>query len=686
MKVFRYSRVLIAIIAIGLLAALCIDVQRHEVEKQNTRVDLAIDYEGLQELAQREGLPEDEVLQQAKDAGITSLAVYETTFKKLNENGKTTAVSGARLLESYHDGTLTDPAWRRLVEEGAIKGTEVYVTGHDKRTYREVKEDLFRRLGADRVTVLTAGDEEVLAVKAHYESLMKMNLGMPTDEMQKVNDAGFYVLARPSNYEKCTPDDVRAVFARLDGFRISEIVFSGNQVLGTTKALQTTIDEMKARDLNLGLIEAVSQLQFYKQDGMEEVAKGLGYDKVARLYSIPKDEQPKLKIDTAVERWANTDMERNIRIDLLRIYDKPSPNMSLMETNMKYFRDTHEALLRHGFTVGPAETFPAFYPSKYLRAVLMLGVAAAGVLYLSLVIPRLNASRRAQLVLFAICALGAAVPVLMGNGAKIRVLAAFVSANVFPALAVIWQLDRLRARQREKRRLVSLIVTGALALFATGVLSYVGAAYLSGALADTEYLLEFHIFRGIKLTFLLPLVLVGIAFLQRFDIFDGRMDDTDGVVAQMKKILDMPVRIKTLLIGLVVLAAAVVFVARSGHTSGMPVSSLELRFRAMLEQAFYARPRTKELLIGHPAFLLAWMAFYRKWPTMVLGALVLVATIGQGSMVETFAHMRTPVYMSFMRGIGGIVLGASIGAVCMMLVELWQWLLAKAAAAVKESK
>ena len=684
MKVFRYSRVLIAIIAIGLLAALCIDVQRHEVEKQNTRVDLAIDYEGLQKLAQREGLPEDEVLQQAKDAGITSLAVYETTFKKLNENGKTTAVSGARLLESYHDGTLTDPAWRRLVEEGAIKGTEVYVTGHDKRTYREVKEDLYRRLGADRVTVLTAGDEEVLAVKAHYESLMKMNLGMPTDEMQKVNDAGFYVLARPSNYEKCTPDDVRAVFARLDGFRISEIVFSGNQVLGTTKALQTTIDEMRARDLNLGLIEAVSQLQFYKQDGMEEVAKGLGYDKVARLYSIPKDEQPKLKIDTAVERWANTDMERNIRIDLLRIYDKPSPNMTLMETNMKYFRDTHEALLRHGFTVGPAETFPAFYPSKYLRAVLMLGVAAAGVLYLSLVIPRLNASRRAQLVLFAICALGAAVPVLMGNGAKIRVLAAFASANVFPALAVIWQLDRLRARRREKRRLVSLIVTGALALFATGVLSYVGAAYLSGALADTEYLLEFRIFRGIKLTFLLPLVLVGIAFLQRFDIFDGRMDDTDGVVAQMKKILDMPVRIKTLLIGLVVLAAAVVFVARSGHTSGMPVSSLELRFRAMLEQAFYARPRTKELLIGHPAFLLAWMAFYRKWPTMVLGALVLVATIGQGSMVETFAHMRTPVYMSFMRGIGGLVLGAGIGAVAMILVELWQAIMARAGK--KESK
>ena len=224
-KVFRYSAFLIAVIVIGLAAALVIDVQRHQVETANTRVDMAIDYEGLQELAQREGLPEDEVLAQAKDAGITSLAVYETTFKKLNENGKATAIAGARLLESYHDGTLTDPAWRALVESGKIVGTEAYVTGHDAQTYQEVKEDLLRRLGASRVTVLQAGDQEVLAVKAHYESLMKMNIGMPTDEMRKVNDAGFYVLARPSNYEKCTDDDVKAVFARLDGFKISEIVF-----------------------------------------------------------------------------------------------------------------------------------------------------------------------------------------------------------------------------------------------------------------------------------------------------------------------------------------------------------------------------------------------------------------------------------------------------------------------------
>ena len=679
MKVFKYNRWLILVIIIGLAAALAISFQRHAVEQANRQVDMAIDYEGLQELAEREGLPEAEVLKQAKDAGITSLAVYETTFKKLNANGKAVAIAGSQIRANYHSGALTDPVWRQLVADGKIQGDVIYIVGHDAQTWKELKEDLPRRLGEDRVQLYTVGSEEVMAVKAHYESFLKMNIGMPTDEMKAVNDAGFYDMARPSDYEECSKEDVQAVFKRLDGVKVSEVVFSGSQSLGAPKSLQTTIDEMKDRQLTLGLIEATTQLQFYKQDGMEEIAKGMGYDKIARLYSIPKDEQPKLKIDAAVERWSNTDEERNIRIDLMRIYDKPSPNMSLMATNMKYFQDTHYKLVAHGYTIGPASTFASFYPSKLLRAVIMAGVAAAGVLYLSLVIPRLNARPKYQYVLFLLFALLAVVPVLMGNGTKIRAVAALASANVFPALALIWQLDRVRAfRDKAKVSLPRIIITAALALFVTGALSYIGAAYLSGSLADTEYLLEFQIFRGIKLTFILPLILVGIAFLQRFDIFDGRMDDTDGVMNQLSKIMDMPVKIKTLVIMLVVLLAGVVFVARSGHTSGMPVSNLELRFRAFLEQAFYARPRTKELLIGHPAFMLAAMAFWRKWPTMVLFALVLVAAIGQGSMVETFAHMRTPVYMSFMRGIGGIVLGAAIGAVAMVLIELWQVILSKA--------
>lgn len=669
MKQFKYNKFLILLIAIGLLVALAIDAERYQVESRNKSVELIMDYEDLVELAEKEGAAPEAVLAKAREAGVTSLAVYETTFKKLNVNGKAAAVNGSAILAACQTGGISDEGWRRLAETGQIKGTNVYVTGHRQQTFQEVHEDLVRRLGAGRVREMTVSGQRVLEVKANYEELEKMDLGMPTDEMQAVNDAGFYVLARPTNYSRCTRDDIDAFYDRLDGFRVSGIVFSGSQTLGAPDESEYMAEQMLRRDLTLGMIEGVTQLQFFHQDGMLDIARAMDYH-AARLYSIPKDEQRKMKIDEAVDRWDVTDDERNIRFNLLKTFEKPAPGMTLLETNMAYVSGVRDKLEAHGFTMGRAGVFEHFYPSPLTRALVILGIAAACVLYLTLVVPDLQPKYvYGLLLLFAAASL---TPVLMGHGNKIRVAAALAAANVFPAVSVLWMLDRIRGRTPDGScGLLRMICTAAAALAACGIMSYAGAAYLSGALADTEYLLEVNIFRGIKLTFILPIILVAVGFLQRFDVFDGKMDDTEGFLAQFKKLLDMPVKVKTLLGLLLVLVAGVVFVARSGHTMGMPVSSAELKLRAFLEQAMYARPRTKEFMIGHPAFMLAVMAWFRKWPTMALFALVLVATIGQGSMVETFAHMRSPIFMSFARGIGGILLGGCVGAFCMVLVDLW---------------
>ncbi len=668
---FRYNRLLCIVILIGLAASLIINVRRHEAEQRNMTVDYAIDYESLLELAEREGLPPSKVLADAKEAGFTSLAVYERTFKKMNLSGKATAVPGASILERYESGALASAEWRAMVERGEIVGTEVYVTSHDPLTYREVKEDLIRRLGADRVRAFVADGREALAVKAQYKSFEKMHLGMPTDEMRAVNEAGFTVIARPTNYVKATPEDVAAMFRRLDGIRVSELIFSGKEALGAPDAIDAVVEECRARDLTLGLIEAPTQLQFYEQKGLLDMARKMDY-RAARLYSIAKDEMEKIAIPVAIERWVNTDEERNIRVDLLRIFEKPELGKTLYETNMDYFRATRDALAAHGFSFGPASWFEPFEPPRALRALVMVGVAAAGVLYLSLVLPWLNRRPKAELMLFAAVALIMAVPVLMGHGGKIRLMASLASANLFPSIAMLWMLDRIRDREPNPAwPLPRLIGAAVLALWVTGALSFIGAAYLSGSLSDVEYFLEVNIFRGIKLTFVMPLVLVAVGFMQRFDLFGGALAEGDDALTQIRRLMDRPVTVQMLAALFVALIAGVIFIARSGHNMGMPVSGLELRFRAFLEQAMYARPRSKELLIGHPAFMLAAFAWARKWPSIVFFALVMAATIGQGSMVETFAHMRTPVMMSVARGIGGIVLGAGIGAVLMIAAEAW---------------
>ena len=65
--------------------------------------------------------------------------------------------------------------------------------------------------------------------------------------------------------------------------------------------------------------------------------------------------------------------------------------------------------------------------------------------------------------------------------------------------------------------------------------------------------------------------------------------------------------------------------------------------------------------------MLAVAAFLKKFPKKILLFLTLVATIGQSSMVETFAHVHTPIFVSFMRGIDGLVPGAAFGAIAILI-------------------
>ena len=168
MKSFQYNKLLIVLIIAGLIASLAIDFQRHEVEVANNTIELVMDYEDVVELAQREGMATEDVMAQVKEAGITSLAVYETTFKKFNVNGKATAVNGSQLLANYYSGAMTDTNWRQLVESGQVKGTYIYVSSRDSKIFQEVHEDLLRRLGSDRVKLLNVSGQNILEVKDSF--------------------------------------------------------------------------------------------------------------------------------------------------------------------------------------------------------------------------------------------------------------------------------------------------------------------------------------------------------------------------------------------------------------------------------------------------------------------------------------------------------------------------------------
>ena len=220
MKKFFYNQTLLIVIGIGLFASLIIAGQRYFVESENMQVDLAVDYKSVVDLAEREGLELDDVLKQVKDAGVTSLAIYDSSLEKLALSGKVFALSGSEILGNYQSGTLTNELWRQTIEFGLIAPNRVYVIGGDLDSYYDTKEALIQRLGEERVKIFAVGGIEVIEVKSQFGELMKMPLGLPRDEMNKARAAGFMILARPMNFRKCSAENVEFVFDRIKNYPI----------------------------------------------------------------------------------------------------------------------------------------------------------------------------------------------------------------------------------------------------------------------------------------------------------------------------------------------------------------------------------------------------------------------------------------------------------------------------------
>lgn len=661
---FKYNRVLLAMMLVGLIAALMINWQRHMVEENSSRVELVMDYEDIMELAHTEGESAESLFQQFKEAGITTLAVYDTTLEKLHKDGKLTVLAGVDVLEKNKGLQKTVSPAKVYIFANPV------VTADD--TYTEVKSDLIRRLGAERVREVPDANYRILEVDGNYEKLIKWNLGLSRQEIREAAGKGFFVMLRPTNFTKVEPDDVHSVFERSAGIdNVSGLMFVGDEVLGYPDLLPLTAESMKKRDMTLGLIEHPLQLQFLRQEGLTQLAVLLNYQ-AARVYVIPKDEQPKLKIDEAIQRWVVTDQERNIRINLLRKYDKAEGNRTVIETNLDYVTGIKEGLLEKGFVLGKASTFPAYFPSPLLLALVILAATAAGVLYLTQVFPF---PARYQYILLACLGAVLIFPVFKGSGTLVRQMAALASAILVPALAMTWQLDRWRKRQTTGPvSLGRIVLDGAVSLTLTVLLSLVGGMYVASLLGDVRFLLEMEIFRGVKATFILPLVLITLTYLTRFPLVGPPIRSTRDIWSQTIQFLNYPVQIKTLLAAGVAAVVAWVFIGRSGHTAGVPVPAIELKLRAFLEQTMYARPREKEFLIGHPAFMVAVMAVHQRWPQGLHYVLVLLATIAQGSLVETFAHLRTPVFMSFVRALDGLAVGVVFGALAVIGLWLLQYL------------
>lgn len=192
----------------------------------------------------------------------------------------------------------------------------------------------------------------------------------------------------------------------------------------------------------------------------------------------------------------------------------------------------------------------------------------------------------------------------------------------------------------------------------------IGGLALAAFFSDPLHMLRLRTFSGVKLTLLLPPLLVLLHDLKN-RVHPESLD----------AFLSRPPLWGELMLGGVLLILLGIMLFRSDNVRFIP--GFEARVRGTLEQWLVARPRSKEVFLGYPCLMLLAFAVKNGLWARYRELLRLGAALGFSSVVNSFCHFHTPIAFILLREFNGLWLGLILGSVVVLavgriLLPLWR--------------
>ncbi len=662
MRGWRRFSLLWALVAAGVLSSSAAGWHRHRVEAAYRTVEVVLDGEDWRLLAHREGRRGLEFWKALRQAGATSVSVYEATLRRLQEEGRLSYRSGAELRDLSRTGVL-DPALRALAARAELGA--VYVVPGDPEVAEQVHSGFRAALGAERVAVVLRGPL-VLEVRGRLRDLEETGLGFLPSAVARWEQLGFRVVLRPRNGRSLDLDRLREKVRSYGTLlRGRTVVFDLNEVLGYERLVQEAGRALREAGAVYGRVEVLVPAR--RMRGEEAMTESMR-PQVLRVASIAPEELERLPVDSAVDRFLRGVRERNLRMVYVRPYLQTTAGVDAVQFNLAYVERIAEGLRAAGFALGAAEPLAELPGLQLLWWGAVVAATASGVLLATAVGEAAGASLppRAALALLASGILVAGAGRAAGQAAWVSKLWALLAAVAFPSLALLHAASRFREGPGGLGR-------GVAVLWWTSGGSALGGLVVGALLSDWPFRLAADGFFGVKLATVAPAVLVAGAWVGWQE--GGR---PQALLGRLAAWLRQPVTLGAVLVALAAAAAALLLLLRTGNT-GLPLPAAEARLREGLERALVARPRTKESLLGHPALLLAaaGLPSLRRWTLPLL----VLAAVGQAGLVNSFSHLHTPLAYTAWRTLNGLLVGTGVGA---LLYGAVTWaVLRRAAAAVR---
>ncbi len=667
--------VLIAFVILGIGAAIPLTVQRMNMESSSNTVEYVFDFRDLIEVAELQPRPQqflEEKLDLLKEAGITTMSVYESSLKELMQAGRLVYYNDKDI--ALLQGKLADERthYTYIVFSGEEEEKLIAPMIKESLTAHDIKYRYWSYEGRPGLVAETPTTDAVLKP-----------LDFDPMAMQLLKDKGFAIMPRPSDKMPYDSKKMDAMLANLKEFGVTRLLFGGEKSPGaseqaTKESLDSFGELLKKHEMGLVAIENLKK----PQEGIGKLAYLTNYN-IVRMYSLSQEDSMEKSGDVIADRFKLAVKDRNIRTFFIHATTKQNAQKTgLMHSTDKMIeifggKDGIIAELEQaGYPAGIAQPFDykVHALDKPLRAVVMLGAVAMIALLLAAFLPFMLIPG------FVLGLIGTAGLFVLKSSLLEQGLA-LGTAVAAPTLGLIWVMNRIYARTTGQRRMVGAeswqsddktefsdsrtkwifpnqplgrrIGLAFNWFIVATVISLSAVPLVTGLLNDITYSLVLQQFRGVSLLHLGPIALVAIY------VFFYNGNGASGVWTRIRQAAKQPITVLWVIVGAVLAAAAFYYLSRTGNAGKVP--AIELIIRTWLENNFGVRPRFKEFMLGHPPLLLGLFLALRYRAAWVL---IIVGAMGQLTMVSTFTHIHTPFYISMIRVLLGLGTGIVIGSIC----------------------
>ncbi|RBP91534.1 hypothetical protein DFO70_108326 [Cytobacillus firmus] len=620
-------KALLGLLIVSLLLSLPGLMQRYQAERNNNTYETIVPIHDLESIVSKDSsLQLDEVLKRVQESGLQAVSVLPETLASLEEKGYVTVLTGERIKEM----SIFNSGLEKVANQVSTDGVYVYIQKRNEITDRLT--EVFSSMDTQPVTI---SGREFIYLSNEGGRIDHLPVGYLPETIESIKKAGLSVVLRIPNISKEENPYVFNQLLNLSDNITNRVLFTGVEVIGYPETNQIKEYAEKLKEKNI----AVYAIEFAEQSGINTMAKTMDMD-VIRLHSL--DLNKVASPEEGVDRAVRAVKERNIRSLFLRTEEGIEAEKALQ--NLESFIQNMDQQMPSGFKSGNAKVFdkvtiPAW---SYMAAFL------AAIIFISLAVLEITKNKLLYYISFAGTLLLGLAALILNNPIFVQGLA-LITAMAAPVFAIIPRLeikgfaDILKAYGR------------------AALVSSAGILIIVSLLNGNEYLVKIEAFRGVKLIYIVPLLVVFIYILKESlrSSFNGKF------IIDLKKLWNMRVLYGHLAIIGILGIIGLYYISRTGNAGS--VSSFELAIRQWLEETMYVRPRTKEFLIGFPFYILSlyMYSFNKKLGTYLL----IPSVIGYLSIVNTFTHLHIPLFVSLLRTIYSLAIGLGVGFIFIVIFK-----------------